>query len=269
MKSSFQDLSLEVTPDNVGVLTLKRAEHHNTLSESLKTELRQVFQNLSQSTALSALVITGEGRSFCSGGDLKHLQQTTRTPDEDRRRIYQLHEWVQPLLNLEIPVIAAVNGAAIGAGFGLAIAADFVLCSSHAYFRASFCRVGLVPDTGLFFTLPRIVGLQTAKELIFTGRKVSAAQARELRIAYAVHPPEDLLNEALKLAKRLSRGPTSAIGASKRILNQSFHLDSRALVEMEAAAQAIFFHSPYHQKAIDDFANGRPFAFDWEQTTDV
>lgn len=205
------------------------------------------------------------GDAFCSGGDLRHLQQTERTTDWDRRRLYQLHDWVQPLMNLELPVIAAVNGPAIGAGFGLALAADFVLCSDVAYFRASFSRVGLVPDTGLFFTLPRVVGLQLAKEIIFTGRKVSADEAKALRIAMAVYPAASLMDEALRLARRLSQGPTAAIGASKRILNQSFHLDARALVEMEAAAQAVFFQSQFHQQAIEDFAQHKPFQFDWER----
>ncbi|MCY1240457.1 Carnitinyl-CoA dehydratase [compost metagenome] len=168
-------------------------------------------------------------------------------------------------MNLEMPVIAAVNGPAIGAGFGLALAADFILCAPDAYFRASFSRVGLVPDTGLFFTLPRIVGLQLAKDIIFTGRKVDVAEALALRIARAVHPGERLMDESIALARRLAQGPTAAIGASKRILNQSFHLDARALVEMEAAAQAIFFHSDFHRQAIDDFASGTPFRYDWER----
>jgi 2-(1,2-epoxy-1,2-dihydrophenyl)acetyl-CoA isomerase len=262
--NSYTSLSFEVDADRIGLLTLRCPAQHNSLNETLKAELRQLMSALAHDRELAALVITGEGRSFCSGGDLQHLKNTERTADLDRRRLYGLHDWVQPLMNLELPVIAAVNGPAIGAGFGLALAADFVLCAPQAYFRASFCRVGLVPDTGLFFTLPRIVGLQSAKEIIFTGRKIGAAEAHALRIAFAVHPDARLLPEAMALARRFSQGPTAAIGASKRILNQSFHLDARALVEMEAAAQAIFFHSAFHLQAIDDFAKGAPWRFDWE-----
>lgn len=263
----YTELSFDVFDERIGLLTLRRPQQHNSLSETLKSELRDVIGKLSRDTGLGALIITGEGPPFCSGGDLQYLKDIERSADLDRRRIYQSHDWVQPLMNLEMPVIAAVNGPAIGAGFGLALAADFILCSANAYFRASFCRVGLVPDTGLFYTLPRIVGLQSAKEIIFTGRKIDAAEARELRIALAIHPANHLLQEARQLASRLAQGPTAAIGASKRILNQSLHLDSRALLEMEAAAQAIFFHSSFHQQALDDFAQGKPFSYDWNSAT--
>lgn len=264
MQRQFTSLSFEVQ-DRVGLLTLRAPERHNSLSETLKAELRALMTPLAEDRTLAALVITGEGRSFCSGGDLRHLAESERSADWDRRRLYQLHDWVQPLMNLELPVIAAVNGPAIGAGFGLALAADIVLCARSAFFRASFSRVGLVPDTGLFFTLPRAVGLQSAKEIIFTGRRIDADEALALRIALAVHPDDQLLAQALALARRFAAGPTAAIGASKRILNQSFHLDARALVEMEAAAQAIFFHSSFHREAIDDFARGEPFRYDWER----
>lgn len=266
MTFAYQSLSFEVVDERIGLLTLRCPQQHNSLSEELKAELRHLLAGLAHDRELGALVITGEGRSFCSGGDLRQLKESDRSAELDRRRLYQSHDYVQPLMNLEMPVIAAVNGPAIGAGFGLALAADFILCAPEAYFRASFCRVGLVPDTGLFFTLPRIVGLQSAKEIIFTGRRIDVEEARALRIAFAVHPGEQLLSEAMALARRLAQGPTGAIGASKRILNQSFHLDARALVEMEAAAQAIFFHSPYHRQAIDDFASGTPFRYDWERT---
>lgn len=263
MDTAFSTLRFEVQ-DRIGVLTLNQPAQRNSLSEPLKAELRQLLQALSGDRELAVLVITGAGDAFCSGGDLRYLQQTARTPELDRRRLYLSHDWVQPLMNLELPVIAAVNGPAIGAGFGLALAADFVLCADNAYFRASFSRIGLVPDTGLFFSLPRVLGLQLAKELIFTGRKLPAQEALALRLAMAVHPAATLLDEALRLARRLRRGPTAAIGASKRILNQSFHLDARALVEMEAAAQAVFFHSEFHQQALQDYVQHKPFQFDWE-----
>ncbi len=263
-ESTYQALKFEVI-GRVGVLTLNMPERSNSLNEDLKVELRHLLARLAHDRELAALVLTGEGSVFCSGGDLRELAAMERTPEIDRRRLYQSHDFVQPLMNLEMPVIAAVNGPAVGAGFGMALAADFILCAKDAWFRASFNRVGLVPDTGLMYSLPRAVGMQVAKELIFTGRKVDATEALALRIAMSVHPGPRLLEEALAFARRFEAAPTGAIGASKRILNQSFHLDARALVEMEASAQAIFFHSAAHQQALDDFANGRPFRFDWER----
>ncbi|NYT61141.1 enoyl-CoA hydratase/isomerase family protein [Alcaligenaceae bacterium] len=265
MSDSYTALRFEII-DNIGLVTFCKPESRNKISDELKDDFTRLLRILSNDRELSALVITGMDGSFCSGGDLKHLNQTQRSADWDRRRIYQLHDWVQLLMNLEMPVIAAVNGPAIGAGFGLALAADFILCSDQAYFRASFGRIGLVPDSGMFFTLPRMVGLQLAKEIIFTGRVVSVQEALACRIAMAVYTSKQLLPEAMKLAQRFRAAPTSAIGASKRILNQSFHLDARALVEMEAAAQAIFFQSEFHKAAVDDFMNKRPLGYDWSST---
>lgn len=256
-------LSFEVI-GKTGLLTLRDTARRNSLSADMKAQLQVRIEQLAKNRELTALVITGEGSVFCSGGDLGELGGSARAVESDRRRLYSLHDWVQLLMNLELPVIAAVNGPAIGAGFGLALAADFVLCDESAWFRASFARVGLLPDTGIFFTLPRIVGLQVAKELIFTGRRLNAQEALALRIAMAVCPTARLMDEAMALARRFEHAPTAALGASKRILNQSFHLDARALVEMEAAGQAIFFQSAAHKQALADFAAGRPFRFDWE-----
>lgn len=212
---SYRTLSFEVS-GRIGLLTLWQAHRRNCLSEELKAELRHLVGQLAHDGELGALVITGEGNVFCSGGDLRELATMERSAEADRRRLYQSHDWVQPFMNLELPVIAAVNGPAVGAGFGVALAADFVLCAENAWFSASFSRVGLV---GLFFTLPRVVGLQTAKELIFTGRRVTASEALALRIAMAVPPLEHLVEEALALARRFESAPTAAIGASKRVLN--------------------------------------------------
>lgn len=264
MDHNFRCLRFEVR-ERIGLLTLSDPQHHNCLSEPMKDELRELMARLAADRELAALVVTGEGRTFCAGGDLQFLRENERTPDHDRRRLYRSHDWVRPYLNLEMPVIAAVNGPALGAGMGVALGADFILCSSAASFRASFSRVGLVPDCGLFVTLPRLVGLQVAKELVYTGRKVDAAEALRLGIAHSVHAPEQLAAQVWALAQRLADGPTAAIGASKRILNQSLHLDAAALLEMEASAQAIFFQSAFHKQALEDFAAGRPFQFDWDR----
>ncbi len=264
MPAQYRALKFEVV-DRIGIITMNRPEERNCISDALKADFLTLLSELSYDRNLGTVILTGAGGVFCSGGDLKFLRDTDRIVDWDRRRIHQLHDWVQLLMNLEIPVIAAVDGAAIGAGFALALAADFVLCSERAYFRGSFARVGLVPDSGMLFTLPRIVGMQLAKEIMFTGRSVSALEAKELRIAMAVHPADPLMAAAMELARRLCKGPTAAIGATKRMLNQSFNLDARALVEMEAAAQAIFFHSEFHKAAIAGFLENKRFEYDWDR----
>lgn len=261
---AYRALAFEVE-GRVGTITLNRPQERNCISDELKADFLHLLRELSYNRELGAIILTGAGGVFCSGGDLKFLKDGERSADWDRRRLHMLHDWVQLLMNLEIPVIAAVDGPAIGAGFGLALACDFVLCSERAYFRASFGRVGLVPDAGIMFTLPRMVGSQAAKEIVFTGRSVPATEAKDLRIALSVHTPEALLPAARDLARRLALGPTPAIGATKRIMNQSFNLDARAMVEMEASAQAIFFHSQFHHQAIADFNARRPLAYDWDR----
>ncbi len=203
----------------------------------------------------------GAGEAFCAGGDLKALTETRRSAAQNRDRIRRLHTWFRELVNLEKPVIAAVNGSAFGAGFNLALAADFVLCASDALFCAVFGRIGLVPDLGGTFLLPRIVGLQRAKEIVFSARTIGAEEAVALGIAYSVHRREDVLASALTLAERYWSASPLAIGLAKNALNQSFHLDQQALIEFEAFAQAVAIDSAYHAEATRRFLAKEPLQF--------
>ena len=265
----YRTLSYEVE-DHVGVVTFTRPKQRNAFSQEFKEDLLSLFRDLQYDREVRALIITGSDGVFSGGGDLKSLKANAadRTTDRDRRRIYQIHDWFQLLLNLEIPVIAAVDGVAYGGGFALALGADFILLSERARLCCVFSRIGLVPDVGCLFTLPRIVGLQKAKELVFTNRPIYPDEAKQLGIAMEVYPHEVLMNEARTLAKRLSKASSPMIGQSKRILNQSFNLDAQALLEMEASAQAILFTTEYHQRAIANFVNKTPLDFNWEAMAD-
>ena len=176
-----------------------------------------------------------------------------------------MHRWLRDLVDLEMPVIAAVDGAAYGAGFSFALAADFILATPRARFCAVFGRIGLVPDLGMFHLLPRVVGLARAKELIYSARVVPAEEARALGIVYAVHPPEQLLPAAQALAKRFSHASREALGLSKNILNQALHLDAHALEDMESHAQAVCMSTDYYQDAVQRTLDRQPLAFDWER----
>jgi 2-(1,2-epoxy-1,2-dihydrophenyl)acetyl-CoA isomerase len=161
--------------------------------------------------------------------------------------------------------VAAVDGPAFGGGCNLALASDFLLATPEARFCQVFGRVGLVPDLAGFFLLPRIVGLQRAKELIFSARAVGAEEAKQLGIVYEITPADALMDRALELAGRFRHASTAAIGFAKRALNQSFNLDYHALAEIEAYAQALCINSPYHKEAIARFNNKEQLAFDWER----
>lgn len=262
----YTALTYEVK-DHIGVVTLNNPAKRNPFTPALVQDLTELMRELQYATDIGALVITAAGGTFSAGGDIKGML-TSRSPDEGRRRLQQMHDWFQPLLNLELPVIAAIDGAAYGGGFAIALGCDFVLLSERARLCCVFTRIGLVPDVATMFTLPRIVGLQRAKEIMFTNRALSPDECVQLGIAMSVHPVDDLLPQAMQLAGRLAKGPTAAIGATKRIVNQSFNLDAGAMVEMEAAAQGIFLNSDYHKQAVQNFVDKKPLAFNWEQMSD-
>ena len=264
--TEFQAITFEER-DGIGIITMNQPKRRNALSPEMRADFAKLLPSLQFNTGLGAVILKGTEGVFCAGGDLKALAENLGERDTslDRQRFYHHHEWFQKLLNLEIPVIAAVDGAAYGAGFSIALAADFILCSDRAKMCCVFPRIGLVPDLGAFFTLPRMVGLQRAKEIMFTGRPPDAQEAKELGIAMEVHGTDYLMDATMELAGRLCKANTRAIGATKRIVNQSFNLDAQALIEMEAAAQAVQLSSDYHQNAIKGFLDKQPLAYDWER----
>ena len=264
--TEFQAITFEER-DGIGIITMNQPKRRNALSPEMRADFAKLLPSLQFNTGLGAVILKGTEGVFCAGGDLKALAENLGKRDTslDRQRFYHHHEWFQKLLNLEIPVIAAVDGAAYGAGFSIALSADFILCSDRAKMCCVFPRIGLVPDLGAFFTLPRMVGLQRAKEIMFTGRPLDAQEAKELGIAMEVHGTDDLMDATMELAGRLCKANTRAVGATKRIVNQSFNLDAQALIEMEAAAQAVQLSSDYHQNAVKGFLDKQPLAYDWER----
>ncbi|WP_233849928.1 enoyl-CoA hydratase/isomerase family protein [Paraburkholderia sp. HD33-4] len=265
----FRDATLAIE-DGVAEFTHQRHEARNPLSLDLREDYADMLDRVERDRGIRALILTGSGGSFCAGGDLRSLRQAREnpeagSPDAIRRRLADGHVWMQRLRNLEIPVIAAVDGAAAGAGFSLALAADFVLASSRAFFCMSFVKVGLVPDLGAAYLLPRVVGLAMAKELALTARRIDAQEAKQLGIVHAVHAPEALAQQARGFARRFLAGPREAMGLSKRLLNQSFESHYAALAELECAAQAVASSVPYHTAAVTAFLDGQPAPYDWER----
>lgn len=250
--------------DGVARLTLNRPDSRNALDLDLRAELGRAVVAARDDDAVKAVVLTGAGGAFCAGGDLRSLSAERRGALANRDRVRQLHHWFEQLVNLEKPVVAAVDGPAFGAGFNLALAADFILCTPRARFCAVFERIGLVPDLGGFFLLPRIVGLQRAKDIVFTARVLPAEEARTLGIVHEIVPQADLQDAALAFAGRFRHASTAAIGMAKTILNQSFHLDQRALADLESYAQAAAIDSEHHRDAVATFLDKRPLPFDWD-----
>ena len=251
--------------DGIGTLTLNRPDKRNALDGTMREEIADVLGRIRRDPSVKAVLLTGAGSAFCAGGDLAALGAVRGDLQAARERIRALHTWFPELVNLERPVIAAVNGAAFGAGFMLALAADFVLASPQARFCAVFARIGLVPDLGAFWLLPRILGLQRAKELAMTARTVDPEEGRAMGFVLEIHPHEELLARAKSFAGRFRDAPTAALGMAKQAMNQSFNLDQRALAELEAFAQAMAVNGEYHFAAVERFLTKQPLAFDWDR----
>lgn len=261
-----QDAVLTTVANGVGTITLNRPEARNALGLEMREGLAKAVVQMRDDANVHTVVITGTGGAFCSGGDISLMLNSQQSSVGYRARMQALHQWFSELVNMEKPVIAAVDGPAFGAGLSLALAADFVLATQRAKFCAVFGRIGLVPDLGAMHLLPRIVGQQKAKELVFTARTVSAQEAQQLGIVYDIAEDAAALQaKTQELAARFAGASTTAIGMAKHIMNQAFELNGHAMAELEAFAQATCRSSDYHQDAIRRFKDKQPLRFDWDR----
>jgi 2-(1,2-epoxy-1,2-dihydrophenyl)acetyl-CoA isomerase len=242
--STARALSFEVE-DGVAWLRMTRPQIHNPLDEVLRAELMQALQRVRDDTAIRAVVLTGGEGVFCAGGNLRMLREHARAgPAYWQQRIQSGLRLTDDLLNLGRPLIAAIDGPAIGAGFALALCADMVIASPRARFAMAHLRLGLVPDLGALYLLPRIVGLQRAKELVFSTREVDVEEAQRLGIVMEVHPSEALLARARQIAGSMAQAAPTALALAKAMLNASLDGDRRNAFALEAASQAAAFAAP-------------------------
>ena len=239
--------------DGVATLTMNRPEARNALSTEMKEAFAAAVPALAADPAVRALVLTGANAAFCAGGDLRGMAEVrARMKIGDwRDRMREVQPWIKQLIELDKPLIAAVDGPAFGAGFSLALMADFVLASPRARFCLSFMRVGLVPDFAAMYTLPRVVGVQRAKELMLSAREIDAAEAQALGIVMEVHGSAALEARALAIAQSLTNAAPAAVALTKAALNVSLDSDRAGLFALEAASQAAAFAAPEPMQALD------------------
>ena len=238
------------TREDGGVLwiTLDRPEAANAITPGQRDRLVDLLEEASARVAVRAVVLTATGRHFCTGADLRHSSPPPARPDGapdrvagDVARMLQTgaQRLVAAVVDCEKPVIAAVNGTAAGIGAHLALACDMVIAADSARFIEVFARRGLVPDGGGCWLLPRLVGLQRAKELVFFGDDLPAAEAERLGLVNRVVPADEVAEVAGTWAARLAAGPTRAIGLTKGLLNRSLDSDRATAFREEALAQEI------------------------------
>lgn len=245
----FTTLTLE-KKKKVAVITLNRPEVLNALNFEMATDLAGAVAEVRDDDGIRAVILTGTGRSFCSGGDITGmLNHLSNGASGRRENLRVIHRWLTDLINLEKPVIAAVNGYAYGAGLSIALTSDIIVAAESASFALSFAKVGLTPDFAGAYLLPRIIGLNRAKLFTLTADSFDAPTALAMGLVSQVVPDDKLEATAWQLAGRLAEGPTKALGMTKRMLNQSFDMGLNEFLELEASYHAL-------TGGTEDFAEG-------------
>lgn len=253
----FETIKYEVK-NNVAWITLNRPDKLNAFIRQLNLEIQKAMKDSSRNEEVRAIVITGEGRAFCSGQDLSEVDESMDHGEVLRNNYGPM---VKEIEQCEKPVIAAVNGVAAGAGFSLALACDFRLVSEKASFVQAFVHVGLVPDSGNLYYLSKIVGYAKALELAVFGEKIKAFDAEKLGLVTKIISLEEWQEETAAFAERIASMPTKAIGLMKRLLKGSADQSFHEYLEKEACAQRIAGKTQDHREGVTAFMEKRRPAF--------
>ena len=240
----------------VATITLSRPDRLNALTFEVYAELRDLFASLAHEPDVKAIIITGDGRGFCSGGDVDAI--IGELLKQDMTELLSFTRMTGALIAniraVPVPVIAAINGVAAGAGAVIALASDFRLAVPTATLAFLFTKVGLAgADMGAAYLLPRVVGMARATELLMLGDRISAEDALRIGLLNRVVAPEALMDEARALAARLAAGPSFALGMTKTLLNQALDIDFASAIEAEAQGQAICMQTPSFRQAYEAF----------------
>ena len=241
--------------DGIATVTLDRPDKMNALSEDMYLDLTRIFADLQNDDDVRAVILTGSGKAFCSGSDVGSMHGVDMI--SNRPRMQRRHRMIQNIVNLDKPVIAAVNGACVGIGFSVALACDLIIAAESAKFSQLFKKIGLVPDGGSIFFLVQHLGIARAKELVYTARMLPAQEAREWGIVTRVVPDTELANEAQALARDLAGSATYAIGLAKRMFQSMYTPSLEALLETEILTATIARLTDDHKEGITAFAEKR------------
>ncbi|MER5182902.1 enoyl-CoA hydratase-related protein [Streptomyces sp. NPDC002896] len=259
-EKSVESLVLHATDNGVSWITLNRPEAMNAVTWDQRERIIRLLAGASADPDVRAVVITATGRGFCAGADLRGSPSTAERIPGDVARTIRLgaQRLIAAVLDCEKPVIAAVNGTAAGIGAHLAFACDLVLAVESAKFIEVFVRRGLVPDGAGAYLLPRLVGPQRAKELMFFGDSLPAAEAERLGLVNRVVPSDELQKTAREWAQRLAAGPTRALALTKHLVNASLDSDRATAFAAEATAQEINMSTADAQEGVAAFVERRP-----------
>ena len=233
----------------IGKITLNRPDKYNAFVRGMALELQKKLDECSSDETIRCIIISGSGKAFCAGQD---LIETTDPNGLTIEEIVQQHynPIIKKIREIEKPIIAAVNGVAAGAGANVALACDIVVAAKSASFIQAFSKIGLIPDSGGTYFLPRLIGIQKAAALMMTGEAISAEKAETLGMIYAVYEDSEFETSAMKLADTISSMPTKGLGYTKKLLSQTFNNSLEDQLSLEAETQALSASSKDHQEVI-------------------
>jgi 2-(1,2-epoxy-1,2-dihydrophenyl)acetyl-CoA isomerase len=259
--------SIQFSIDNgIAILTLNRPDKLNSFTQAMHLEVRDALENLQADKSVRVLVLTGAGRGFCAGQDLGDRAVEPGSPGVDLGE--SVEKFYAPLVltlrSLPMPVICAVNGVAAGAGANLALACDIVLAAKSASFIEAFCKLGLIPDTGGTWHLPRMIGMARATGLAMLGEKLSAEKAEEWGLIWRAVPDESLMDEAMKMASHFATAPTKGLAFTKKALQASYANTLPQQLQLEADMMRELGYSHDYREGVAAFMAKRPANFKGE-----
>jgi 2-(1,2-epoxy-1,2-dihydrophenyl)acetyl-CoA isomerase len=261
MREDFERAYL-TTHGNVAVITLNHPEAMNAASPRMVKGLTHALNHIAKAGTFRAIVMTGEGRGFCAGANLTELPEERDSADGTGSALEtSYHPFLRRLRDLNVPLVTAVNGAAAGVGMSIALMGDLILAARSAYFLQAFSRIGLVPDGGSTWLLPRLVGLARAKELSLLAEKLPAEKALDWGLINQVHDDDKLVDAALKLAQRLADGPTQSLALIRRLYWESPHNSYEVQIDRERESQMKAGKTQDFIEGVTAFAQKRPAKF--------
>ena len=262
--SDYECMLLEIN-DHIATVTINRPDVMNALNWQAYSELEQIFRDLQKDPNVRCIILTGNGRAFCSGDDVREIMLEIGSGEGSGSRLKEIRPGTTPaaraILDCDRPVIAAVNGAAVGWGMDLSLMADFRIASTQAKFGELFVKRGLVADVGGLVRLPKIVGPQKAAELLLTGDIISADEAKNIGMLLDVVPHDELLTAANKLATRIACNPPLAVRYLKEGLRRSYHGDYDEMGNWVAQTLGILFQTEDHKEGVSSFLEKREPTF--------